>query len=116
MKPQRPPARVGDICWDQAYPDQMLSPIAQMGTDETDWFLATHSPITSNDDVGPVEQQDLLENLLSASRRETLIVLKGDPGTGKSQLINWLKLGFDAAIARGVRSSISGRTLRSVLI
>ena len=65
---------------------------------------------------GPVEQQDSLGDCLSASRRETLVVLKGDPGTGKSQLINWLKLSFDAAIAQGDRSSIGDRTLRSVLI
>jgi hypothetical protein len=114
--PQHRPTHVGDVCWNQSYVSEMLSPIAQVDQAETDWFLATHSPITSTDGVGPVEQQALLDDLLSASRRETLVVLKGDPGTGKSQLINWLKLGFDAAIVGGTRSSIGDRTLRSVLI
>lgn len=116
MMPHPRPSRVGDVCWDQAYVDEMLSPIAQVDEAETDWFLSTHSPITSTDGVGPVDQNALLSDLLSASKRETLVVLKGDPGTGKSQLINWLKLGFDAAIARGIRSSVADRSLKSVLI
>lgn len=116
MNPQPMPVRPGDCCWDQAYAEKMLSPIAQVAAEEADWFLATHSPITCNDDVGPVKQEDLLGSLLSSSRLETLVVMKGEPGTGKSQLINWLKLGFDAAIARGARSAIGGRTLRSVLV
>ena len=63
-----------------------------------------------------VDQQTLLRDILEAPRRETLVVLKGDPGTGKSQLINWLKLSVDAAIAQGERSSIGDRSLHSVLI
>lgn len=116
MTPHPRPTRVGDVCWDQEYVDEMLSPIAQVDQAETDWFLATHSPITTADSVGPVDQRNLLDALLSASKRETLVVLKGDPGTGKSQLINWLKLGFDAAIASGARSIVGDRALHSVLI
>lgn len=116
MRPSHQPARAGDICWDQGYASRMLSPISQVGADATDWFLATHSPITCTDLVGSVEQQELFAHLFAASRPETLVVVKGDPGAGKSQLINWLRLRFDDAIARGERSGMGDRRIRSVLI
>ena len=116
MRQERPPSKEGDICWNPVYAEQMLSPISQVGTYAADWFLATHSPITSNDRIGPVEEQKLFADLFAASKQETLVVVKGDPGAGKSQLINWLKLRFDDAIGRGERSGMGDRRLRSVLI
>ncbi|HRQ58636.1 MAG TPA: hypothetical protein PLN31_14580 [Azoarcus taiwanensis] len=68
------------------------------------------------DRVGPVREQELFRDLFAASKPETLVVVKGEHGTGKSQLINWLKLRFDDAIARGERSGMGDRHLRSVLI
>ncbi|MBL0427962.1 hypothetical protein [Ramlibacter alkalitolerans] len=94
----------------------MLSPISQVGVDATDWFLATHSPITCEDSAGPVEQQDLFEELFAASKPETLVIVKGEHGAGKSQLINWLKLRFDDALAHGEHPGVGKRRLRSVLI
>ena len=116
MRQERQPVKEGDICWDPTYAERMLSPISQVGPHAVDWFLATHSPITSNDRIGHVEEQKLFADLLAASKPETLVVVKGDPGAGKSQLINWLKLRFDDAIARGERSGMGDRRLRSVLI
>lgn len=116
MRQDRQPAKPGDICWDPAYATRMLSPISQVGADATDWFFATHSPITCKDSSGPVEQQDLFEELFAASKPETLVIVKGEPGAGKSQLINWLKLRFDDALVHGEHAGVGERRLRSVLI
>jgi hypothetical protein len=110
------PENVGDICWQSDYGNRMLSPISQVGAEATDWFLATHSPIVCEDDVGKVEEHGLFAELFAASKPETLVVIKGAPGAGKSQLINWLKLRFDDALARGDCPGVGERSLRSVLI
>lgn len=116
MTPAGDPHKPGDVCWDVGYADRMLSPISQVGADAIDWFLATHSPITCTDGAGPVAERDLFEQLFASSKPETLLVVKGSQGTGKSQLINWLKLRFDDAIDQDESPGIGTFRLRNVLI
>lgn len=116
MRPERQPIKEGDICWEPAYAERMLSPVSQVGAHAVDWFLATHSPITCSDGAGAVDERALFGDLFATAKHETLVVVKGDPGAGKSQLINWLKLRFDDAIAQGQVSGFGSRHLRSVLI
>ena len=73
MKPEREPVREGDVCWDVAYAERMLSPVSQVGSHATDWFLATHSPITCSDRIGPVEERKLFGDLFASVKHETLV-------------------------------------------
>lgn len=116
MTPDPMPSQPGDICWRPEHVTQMLSPVSQVGSDATSWFLSTHSPVTCRDAIGPVTQVDIFKDLFGASKPETLYFVKGDPGAGKSQLINWLKLRFDDALERGEQPGVGQRKLRSVLI
>ena len=116
MRPSHPPTGVGDICWERSYPGRCSHPLHESDKmKRTGFSQHTHQSLRVIVSAKS-NQQTLLRDVLEAPRRETLIVLKGDPGTGKSQLINWLKLSVDAAVAQGERSSIGDRTLRSVLI
>ncbi|CAN7507859.1 hypothetical protein LJR296_003377 [Cupriavidus necator] len=117
MKPELMPQSPGEPCWRLATVESQLSPIAQLSNTRTDWFLATHSPIhcrtASNDELSEAE---LFQKLFHSAAPEQLVVIKGSPGAGKSQLINWLRLRFEDALSRGeVRHTKSGR-LRTVLI
>ncbi|WP_434718132.1 hypothetical protein P5W98_00670 [Paraburkholderia sp. A1BS-2L] len=117
MKPELMPRSPGDPCWRLATVEAQLSPIAQLSNARTDWFLATHSPIrcrtASNDELSEAE---LFQKLFHSAAPEQLVVIKGSPGAGKSQLINWLRLRFEDALSRGeVRDANSGN-LRTVLI
>ena len=116
MRQGHQPKGPGEICWDPAFSTHMLSPIAQVGSGATEWFLATHSPITCTDNVGPVDQEELFKFLFSASKPETLVIVKGEPGAGKSQLINWLKIRFDDSLGSDEHPSMGDRRVRSVMI
>jgi hypothetical protein len=108
--------KVGDACWNPSFADMKLSPIAQVAEDETSWFLATHSPITYKSENQEFQQEDLFKRLITVNRRDYLVVVNGEPGSGKSQLINWLKLRFDSAIKNGQKSEFNNLRLRSVLV
>jgi hypothetical protein len=116
MTPEGKPTKPGDVCWDVDYADRMLSPISQVGADAIDWFLATHSPIICADGAGAVTERELFDQLFASTKPETLLVVKGSQGTGKSQLINWLKLRFDDAVEQGDRPALGDLRLRNVLI
>jgi hypothetical protein len=106
----------GDVCWSVGFADRMLSPIAQVGVESRDWFLATHSPVVAMENSGPITERELLERLFASTRPETLVVVEGAQGTGKSQLINWLKIGFDRKSERGEQPGAGNFRVRSVLI
>ena len=108
--------KIGEACWDIEYADKMLSPIAQVGEDATTWFVSTHSPITYRTENQDFLQDDLFRRLLNVNRRDYLAVVNGEPGSGKSQLINWLKLRFDNSIKSGGKSGFENFKLRSVLV
>lgn len=117
MKPVQMPTSPGDPCWRVASVEAQLSPISQVGDERTDWFLATHSPVHCKTVAGDLlSEGQLFERLFHSAAAEQLVVIKGPPGAGKSQLINWLRLRFEDALAREEgRSQGTGR-LRTVLI
>lgn len=107
---------VGDACWNITYAEKMLSPIAHVGDSSADWFMAIHSPIKCKDNLGSVSERDIFSKLFATSKPETLYVIKGESGTGKSQLINWLKLAFDDAKLNGSTPPHLSPKIRAVMI
>jgi hypothetical protein len=117
MNPELMPQAIGNPCWTLASVQSRLSPIAQLSDAKVDWFLATHSPIKCLAQSGQyLAEGDLFEQLYSSVSPEQLVVIKGPPGAGKSQLINWLRLRFEDALARGESRAGGTRKLRTVLI
>ena len=108
--------QIGDMCWNASYADEMLTTIAQVGDNATSWFLATHSPITYRSENQDFQQEELFKRLINVKRRDYLVVVNGEPGSGKSQLINWLKLRYDTSIDEGQKNGFENLRLRSVLI
>lgn len=117
MKPEVTPNKPGDPCWTRASVEVNLSPTAQLSDTRTDWFLATHSPIQCRSVSGEsAPDSALFERLYRSATHEQLVVIKGPPGAGKSQLINWLRLCFEDALGQGEPRPSGSSTLRTVLI
>lgn len=117
MNPMKAPDRMGAPCWDLAYVESMISPIARIGDSHADWFLATHSPITCTTPAdGDLPQKAIFERLFNSAGEEFVAVVKGGPGAGKSQLINGLKLRFDEALLDDLQPAHRKGTLRTVMI
>jgi hypothetical protein len=117
MKPEVIPTRPGDPCWTRASVEGNLSPVAQLSGARTDWFLATHSPIQCRSTSGETYADSVLfDRFFRSAAHEQLIVIKGPPGAGKSQLINWLRLRFEDALQQGEPRPSKSTTLRTVLI
>lgn len=117
MKPDLMPEAPGDPCWSRASVESRLAPIAQLSEAKADWFLATHSPIQCLASTGEyVSESALFDKLYETASPEQLVVIKGPPGAGKSQLINWLRLRFVDALSRGEPRHAAAGKLRTVLI
>jgi len=117
MNPELMPQMAGNPCWTLSSVQSRLSPIAQLSDAKVDWFLATHSPIQCLTQSGQhVAEGDLFNQLYGSESPEQLVVIKGPPGAGKSQLINWLRLRFEDALTRGENRAESAGKLRTVLI
>ena len=117
MKPDVMPEVPGEPCWSRESIESRLAPIAQLSDAKADWFLATHSPIQCLMSTGEhVSEGALFEKLYGSAAPEQLVVIKGPPGAGKSQLINWLRLRFEDALSRGESRHAGAGKLRSVLI
>jgi hypothetical protein len=117
MKPEVMPEAAGNPCWSRSSVEARLSPIAQLSDAKADWFLATHSPIQCLLPAGEsVNESALFDRLYRSGSPEQLVVIKGPPGAGKSQLINWLRLRFQDALSRGENRHGGGGRLRTVLI
>lgn len=117
MKPEAIPTRPGEPCWTRAAVQGNLSPTAQLSSARTDWFLATHSPIHCRSISGETYSDSaLFDRLFRTAKHEQLVVIKGPPGAGKSQLINWLRLRFEDALRHGEPRPSKSTTLRTVLI
>jgi len=116
MNPENMPLVEGTPCWTLSSVQSRLSPIAQLSDSKVDWFLATHSPIKCLSQSGQyISEAELFNQLYTSESPEQLVVVKGPPGAGKSQLINWLRLRFEDALVRGEVQSGKGK-LRTVLI
>lgn len=117
MKPHVAPSAIGDPCWSRPSVEARLAPIAQVSDSQVDWFLATHTPIQCQASTGEqVSEADLFQRLFHSGSPEQLVVIKGPPGAGKSQLINWLRLRFEDAVARNEPRTAGTGRLRTVLI
>lgn len=117
MKPELMPSAPGDPCWTRANVESQLSAIAQVSDAKTAWFLATHSPVrcrATNGDL--LVEAELFDKLYQSASPAQLAVIKGPPGAGKSQLINWLRLRFEDALSRGEPRHEKSKRLRTVLI
>jgi hypothetical protein len=117
MNPELMPLVAGDPCWSRASVEVQLSAIAQVSDAKTEWFLATHSPVHCRTTSGDLlSEAELFQKLFQSASAEQLIVIKGPPGAGKSQVINWLRLRFEDAFSQGeLRHEMSARP-RTVLI
>lgn len=96
--------QVGDPCWTPESVTATVSSVAVLDNARTHYFLATHAPIHSMRDQRTGEQlseEAVYKHLFKSSRKEVLAAIIGAPGTGKSHLVNWLKLRCDEDIASG---------------
>ncbi|MDZ4818189.1 MAG: hypothetical protein SGJ20_04365 [Planctomycetota bacterium] len=92
-------------CWDPANVRKAISSagVALLSADDRPYFLATHAPVTRIWDeraqrrIG--EAQCFAE--VVTGRGDVMAAVHGNPGTGKSHLIHWLKLRTDDALSRG---------------
>ena len=101
-QPTTNPDNFGSPCWETDRPDQFLQSVARVDAAYSSSFLACHSPflrmVSRN---GNRSETDVFDWLFKRTSPETLVVVTGEPGSGKSHFINWLKLRLDDALARG---------------
>jgi hypothetical protein len=99
------PIQIGQPCWDAAQIAKVISLNAQTNTEAVDYFLAAHSPFRfvanfRNPGVALTEEQ-VFQDIFAPERGEVLAAVKGEPGTGKSHLVHWLKLRTDFSVQSG---------------
>ena len=102
-------------CWTREGVNRALTNTANLVQSENHYFLASHAPFRRirNDRT----QNDLAENkffeaLFRSGHRNVQAIIHGEPGSGKSHLIHWLKLRCEDEVATGGELS----DLRCVLI
>ena len=96
------PKRLGQPCWTNDSLEATIRTVAAMGTESSPRFLASHAPISHVrvGDGGQIATDvEVFERIAALRSRENVVLVHGDPGTGKSHLINWIKLRYDHAIA-----------------
>lgn len=101
--------KLGQPCWKPNRVAEVITNVAKMDSGRVHDFLATHAPVLQMVDerlqTGLREEQ-LHQSLWDGTRAHTLAVVFGDPGTGKSHLIHWLKLRCDQALDSGELSNV----------
>ena len=93
------------ICWDRENVGKAISIKAKIDDKQTHYFLSCHSPMTHIQDEKArrkISEEDLYKNLVRSSQRDKQVVIYGEPGTGKSHLVHWLKLRFDYGVANTI--------------
>lgn len=108
VEPIQIPGRLGQPCWTAETLEASIRTIAAMGDESAPRFLASHAPINHVDVIGSGKQTDqqIFERLTRLRSRENVVLVHGAPGTGKSHLINWIKLSFDHALSTGALDNI----------
>jgi hypothetical protein len=104
-----PPQKAGLPCWRRADVPEAIASVAQLDTGRAHYFLASHTPIRNiRDDRAraSLDEEELYSALLTQAHDEVLAVVHGEPGTGKSHLIHWLKLRLDHARQRGEHDEV----------
>lgn len=95
------PKKLGRPCWEKTNIPKAIAATAQVDATQIDYFLASHTPIDgiTNDNTRKVySEEDFFQELFSSAQGEVLALVHGDPGTGKSHLIHWLKLRCEDAL------------------
>jgi len=92
------------ICWTSENVGKTISNTAKLDDKKTHYFLACHSPmngIQDGESKRKITEEELYKNLTASSQRDKQVVIYGEPGTGKSHLVHWLKLRFDFGVETG---------------
>jgi hypothetical protein len=95
--------KLGLPCWDKRNVPKAISSTAQMDVRQIDYFLASHAPIRHirhDDTLEVLTEETFFEAIMKPTYGEVLALVHGDPGTGKSHLIHWLKLRCEDALRR----------------
>lgn len=98
------PRHLGQPCWTDANLEATIRTVAAMGEESTSRFLATHAPIRNvrlGDTDTMLSDGQVFDRIVQLSARENVVLVHGAPGTGKSHLINWVKLRYDHAVDAG---------------
>lgn len=98
-----PANKLGEPCWFRENVDQAINVAARTDKEGVDYFLASHAPVANirHDETDEEFTEETLFQLLFNSKSEVLSLIHGDPGTGKSHLIHWLKLRTEDALRHG---------------
>lgn len=101
------PGRLGQPCWTDANLEATVRTVAAMGDESTARFLATHAPVSHvRSGERTLTDAEVFEQIVRLSARENVVLVHGAPGTGKSHLINWVKLRYDHALKSGQLSEV----------
>src|SRR4051812_46452685 len=98
------PKQLGLPCWDTSNISLAITSTAKVDAAQKDYFLASHTPIegiTNDNTKEKYTEETFFEELFKDSHGNVLSIVHGDPGTGKSHLIQWLKLRCEDKIERG---------------
>jgi hypothetical protein len=89
------PEFLGKPCWTLDQVPKVISLTAQTSSSSAASFLAAHSPfrrITDAKSTGvTMTEEEVFTSIFSRANRSVQAFVKGEPGTGKSHLIRWLK-------------------------
>ena len=108
------------VCWEPERISQAVNLWANLGEERSHYFLATHSPVKNIiPEKGFLEfprdrrlnEVDLYGSLMRSWEqqnpdRDISVLIYGEAGTGKSHLINWLKLRCDFDLQHGYKSNV----------
>src|SRR5262245_23469762 len=90
------PEKLGQPCWSLEQVRKVISLTAQTNAESAPYFLAAHSPferiIDAKAGARQLTEEQVFQELFSAARGQVQAFVRGEPGTGKSHLIRWLKL------------------------
>lgn len=103
------PKKLGQPCWTDNTLEATVRTVAAMGDESVHRFLATHSPMSHirlGDTGETVSDGQVFERIARLSARENVVLVHGAPGTGKSHLINWVKLQYDHALQADTLSKV----------
>src|SRR5437667_1233598 len=88
-------AKTMTACWSREGVSKALANTANLARSESHYFLASHAPFRriQNDRTQTYfSETELFDALFRASHRNVQAIVHGEPGSGKSHLIHWLKL------------------------
>lgn len=89
------PHQLGQPCWALEQVPKVIQQTAQTTAASAASFLAAHSPfrkITDAKTAGrTLSEEEVFKDIFSSARGQVQAFVTGQPGTGKSHLIRWLK-------------------------